>query len=122
MRLMMRLFLFLILFISVRADARGQLNTKFTFVDTVNHIDGTVTHPTIEGSLIGNIDFNTGVVQYSISFHKPSGAPGACSYVAVSATASVVFSPRKSDIGRVKVSLDIQGWDKLMSHVSVTIH
>lgn len=95
--------------ISVRADARGQLATKFNFTDTVNHLDGTNTHPVIEGSLIGNIDFNTGVVQYSISFAVPAAAHGV--FTAVSATSSVVFSPRKSDIGRVKVSLDIQGWD-----------
>lgn len=98
--------------VSVRADARGQIANKFTFVDTVN---GNIQ---VEGSMIGNIDFNTGSVQYSISFTSSSIGV----FSASSAVSSVVFSAKKSDIGRVKVSLDIQGWDKIMSHVSVTIH
>jgi hypothetical protein len=95
--------------VSIRPDARGQLSLKFTFTDTVNHIDGGSVHPIVTGSLIGNVDWNSGVVQYSISFANPAGAHGV--FTAVSAVASLVFSPRKSDIGRVKVSLDIQGWD-----------
>ena len=87
--------------ISIRADARGQLATKFTFIDTING------NLQVEGSLIGNIDFNAGIVQYSVTFASASIGV----FSAQSATSSVVFSPRNSDIGRVKVSLDIQGWD-----------
>jgi hypothetical protein len=102
--------------ISIRADARGQISTKFAFVDA-NH-DNTQ----IEGSLIGNIDFNTGAVQFSVNYAVPSTLVGV-TYDTTSATVTTVFSPRRSDIGRVKVSLDVQGWDKhFMSHVSATIH
>ncbi len=100
---------------SVRADARGQVASTFSFVDANN------ANATITGSMIGNIDFDRGVVQFSITYAVPQGVTA--SYSTVSADAAVVFSPKKSDVGRVKVSLDVQGWDKtLMSHVSVTMH
>jgi hypothetical protein len=100
--------------ISVRPDARGQLATKFTFIDpnvTLTTPGGG--HPSIEGSLIGNIDFNSGSVQYSISYTSPAtGMPANFNgYTTDSISSTIVFSPRKTDIGRVKVSLDIQGWD-----------
>ncbi len=97
--------------ISIRADARGQISTKFSFVDVNN------ANTQIEGSMIGNIDFNTGSVQFAVNYTVPAALVGV-SYTTTSATTSVVFSPKRSDIGRVKVSLDVQGWDKhYMSHV-----
>lgn len=90
--------------LSIRADARGQISSKFTFVDT--HHSNTQ----IEGSLIGNIDFNTGSIQFAINYTVPTSLVGV-SYDTVSASVSAVFSPKRSDIGRVKVSLDVQGWD-----------
>ena len=90
--------------ISIRADARGQISTKFQFVDANN------ANTQIEGSMIGNIDFNTGSVQFAVNYTVPAALVGV-SYTTTSATTSVVFSPKRSDIGRVKVSLDVQGWD-----------
>ena len=90
--------------LSIRADARGQISTKFTFTDS-NH-----GNTQIEGSLIGSVDFNSGTVQFSVNCAVPTSLPGVV-FETVSATTSVVFSPKRSDIGRVKVSLDVQGWD-----------
>lgn len=101
--------------LSVRADARGQVATTFNFIDANN------ANATITGSMIGNIDFDRGIVQYSITYSAPQGVTAV--YTTTSAEAAVVFSPKKSDVGRVKVSLDVQGWDEtIMSHVSATMH
>jgi hypothetical protein len=90
--------------ISIRADARGQISTKFQFIDS--HHGNTQ----INGSMIGNIDFNSGAVQFSVNYAVPTSLPGV-TYETQSASTTVVFSPKRSDIGRVKVSLDVQGWD-----------
>lgn len=90
--------------ISIRADARGQISTKFTFVDANN------ANTQIEGSMIGNIDFNNGSVQFAVNFTVPP-VLSTVTYETTSATTSVVFSPKRSDIGRVKVALDVSGWD-----------
>lgn len=90
--------------ISIRADARGQISTKFAFVDANN------ANTQIEGSMIGNIDFNSGAVQFSVNYAVPSTLVGV-TYETTSATVTTVFSPKRSDVGRVKVSLDVQGWD-----------
>lgn len=90
--------------LTVRPDARGQLIKDFTFVDE-NDNDQVVT-----GKLVGNIDFDRGIVQFGCTFATRNGG---LTYTAISASCSTIFSAITSDIGRVKVKLEIDGWDKV---------
>ena len=79
----------------VRPDARGQLNKDFTYDD------GGVS---VAGKLIGNVDWDRGRVQYSVTY-----SDGAVT--TVSMDSDTIFSARTSDIGRVKVSVEMSGFD-----------
>lgn len=85
--------------INLRPDARGQLHKEFQFTDSeANNGNGT---------LIGHIDWDTGVVQYSVTFGTTAGMTYSANYV----SCRCVYSPKTGDVGRVKVSIKIQGWD-----------
>ncbi|MEO5348930.1 MAG: hypothetical protein H7836_04725 [Magnetococcus sp. YQC-3] len=86
--------------VMIRPDARGQLKDTFSFQSK------TVTPITCTANLYGNIDFDTGVVTYTLTITAP-GATIALTGV----NASVIFSPKTSDVGRVKVSLKMEGFD-----------
>ena len=83
--------------INLRPDARGQLHKEFQFTDSEgNNGDGTI---------IGHIDWSKGVVQYSVTFGTTAGITYSTDYV----TCKCVYSPKTGDVGRVKVSIKIQG-------------
>lgn len=79
----------------IRPDARGQLNKDFSYDDA---------GVTITGKLIGNVDWDKGRVQYSVTY-----SDGAVTTVSIDA--DTIFSARTSDIGRVKVSVEMSGFD-----------
>lgn len=83
----------------IRPDARGQIHKEFEFTDGSGN--------TVEATLIGNINWDTGVVTYSVTFN---GAPGV-TYTAQYARSRVMFSPTTGDVGRVKVRIQMTNWD-----------
>ena len=85
--------------LNIRPDARGQLHKEFQFRDSEG-TDGS-------GTLIGHINWDTGDVQYSVTFTTVAGITYSCQYCA----SKCVYSPKTGDVGRVKVSINIQGWD-----------
>lgn len=87
--------------LSLRPDARGQITKDFTFTDA-NNSDAVV-----NGRIVGNVDFDRGIVQYGCTFSSTSPA----TYSAVSVNCSTIFSAITSDVGRVKVKLEVDGWD-----------
>lgn len=84
--------------LTLRPDARGQLTKEFTFVD--DNGDSVV------GKIVGNIDFERGIVQYGCTFSGSS-----LNLAPVSINANAIFSAVTSDVGRVKVKLEVDGWD-----------
>lgn len=85
--------------VNLRPDARGQLHKEFQFTDSEgNNGDGTI---------IGHIDWDTGIVQYSVTFGTTAGMTYSANYI----SCKCVYSPKTGDVGRVKVSIKIQGWD-----------
>lgn len=89
--------------VMVRPDARGQLTTTFTFTDTDSS-------DVIEGSMIGNVRWDMGIIQYNITYANLSN-PGVGTYTTTQVDSSVIFSARTGDIGRVKVKIEHSGWD-----------
>lgn len=85
--------------LNIRPDARGQLHKEFQFRDSEGN-DG-------NGTLIGHINWDTGDVQYSVTFGTVAGISYECLYCG----AKCVYSPKTGDVGRVKVSIQISGWD-----------
>lgn len=86
--------------INLRPDARGQLHKTFTLMDK-NDDEASCT-------LIGHIDWDTGVVQYSVTTSTDAaGVTFTVSY----AIAKTVFSPKSGEVGRVKVKIKMSGWD-----------
>lgn len=79
----------------ILADARGQISKEFSFVDGAN---------TITGKIIGHIDWDTGIVTYSVTY-------SAAGYTCNNITATVRYSPTTGDVGRVKVSLQSYVYD-----------
>jgi len=88
--------------LTVRPDARGQVAKEFSFVDANN------ANATVNGKIVGNIDWDRGIFQFGVTFASTSPA----NYSAVSITSNTIFSAITSDVGRVKVKLEIDGWDK----------
>lgn len=87
--------------VSLRADARSQLNKDFDiFVEDYDLI--------IKSTLIGHINFDKGLLTYNVIF-KPSDSNYTIDVI--SARFSCVFSPRTGDIGRVKISVKMSGND-----------
>lgn len=92
--------------VMVRPDARGQINHTITFKD-VNDYNYSIT-------IIGNINWDSGALQYSSTVTNNStsvpdvglGAPQITNL-----TTNVVFSARTGDIGRVRVDVEMTGWD-----------
>ena len=86
--------------VNVRPDARGHFRKDFTFVDG----DGV----TVNGTIVGDVVFDTGILQYNVTTSSPTA--GAV-YTVNHAVTNVIFSPVTGDIGRVKVKLEATGWD-----------
>lgn len=85
--------------LGLRPDSRGQINKDFEFTDG----DYVIT-----GSLIGNINWDKGLVVYSVVFGN--GKPGH-EYSVEHLETSVMFTARTGDIGRVKITMSMKGWD-----------
>jgi hypothetical protein len=85
--------------LNLRPDARGQLHKEFQFIDTA--------HNSVTGTLIGHVDWDNGTVQYSVTFSTVSGYVFSCNY----SVCKCVFSPKTGDVGRVKISIKVAGWD-----------
>ena len=85
--------------VMIRPDARGQLKEVFTWQDSAG------TPNTMTSKLYGHVDWDTGSVTYTLS------TTGGGTVVNDTVTASCVFSPKTSDIGRTKVQLRMEGWD-----------
>lgn len=85
--------------IAIRPDARGQINKDFEFTDG-DYV--------ISGSLIGNVNWDKGLVVYSVVFGN--GKPGH-EYSVLHLETSVLFTARTGDIGRVKITMNMKGWD-----------
>lgn len=85
--------------LNLRPDARGQIHKEFEMTD----IHGNTT----QCSIVGHINWDTGVVQYSATFSPVAGAEFNIDYL----TSKVRFSPKSGEVGRVKVALKISGWD-----------
>lgn len=85
--------------IGIRPDARNQVTTKFEFTDG-DYV--------ISGSIVGNINWDTGVFVYSVAFDS---SPDMHKYIVNYLKLSVMFTARTGDIGRVKISLLNNGWD-----------
>jgi DNA-binding ferritin-like protein (Dps family) len=67
---------------------------------------------TVTGNVIGHVDWDTGITTINITMTGlPTGFSSDGTAVANGATWKVVFSPNTQDIGRVKVTLNISGWD-----------
>lgn len=88
-----------------RPDARGQVKIEATFDDPSGE--------KIAVSLVGNMNWNTAIFQYNVTFSNVSNpaTPVPAAITAVSATADVMFTARRGDVGRVKVSVVTDGWD-----------
>ena len=89
--------------LALRPDARGQINKEFTFIDDTNN-----TTKLVSGSIIGNINWDKGVLVYNIVF---SNGKDNTIYEVDYLKTSVMFTARTGDIGRVKISINNTGWD-----------
>ena len=87
--------------VMIRPDSRGQLNYTTEFTEPVSSEKVTVT-------IIGNVNWDTQSVQYNATFNNPTGTTV---QTITSITSNVVFSARTGDIGRVRVELEMEGWD-----------
>ena len=83
----------------IRPDARGQIQKEFTFTDGSSN--------DVTAKVIGNINWDTGVVTFSVTFDGATGV----NYTAQYATSRVMFSPTSGEVGRVKVKIKVSGWD-----------
>ena len=95
--------------LNLRPDARGQLHKEFEFTD-INGNSSTC-------SIVGHVNWDTGVVQYSATFVPLTGYDFEIEYL----TSKCRFSPRTGEVGRVKVQLRISGWDRIMSSIVETL-
>jgi len=95
--------------LNLRPDARGQLHKEFQFIDSQNN--------SVTATLIGHVDWDSGNVQYSVTFSPVSGYSFTCNYV----ICKCVFSPKTGDVGRVKISIKVSGWDRLLSPVTAML-
>ena len=86
--------------INLRPDARGQLFKTFDVTDE-NGLEATAT-------LTGNINWDTGVIVYNVLF---TSSVTQFDWTVAFANAKVVYSPRTSEIGRVKVQTKLSSWD-----------
>lgn len=92
--------------VMVRPDARGQINTTEEFTD-VNGYKYSLT-------IIGNVNWDTGALQYNATFTNISEAtpdPALGAPTIASIVTNTIFSARTGDIGRVKVGIKMSGWD-----------
>jgi len=85
--------------ILVRPDARGQVEQEIQFKDS-NNAD-------CIAKIIGNINWDTGILTYSVIFTGTAGVTYTCNYC----SANTMFSPTTGDFGRVKVSPQLSMWD-----------
>lgn len=85
--------------LNLRPDARGQIHKEFEMTDAQGN--------TTQCSIVGHINWDTGIVQYSATFAPVSGCEFNIEYL----TSKVRFSPKTGEVGRVKVALKISGWD-----------
>lgn len=85
--------------LNLRPDARGQIHTEFEMTDDKGR--------TTTCSIVGHINWDTGVVQYSATFAPLTGAE----FSVENLSSKVRFSPKTGEVGRVKVELKISGWD-----------
>lgn len=85
--------------LNLRPDARGQIHKIFQMVDAVGN--------SVEGTIIGHIDWDKGHVQYSCTFTNITGYDFSTDFM----SSKVIFSPKTGEVGRVKIDLKISGWD-----------
>jgi hypothetical protein len=90
--------------VMVRPDARGQINHTEEFVDAG-------TSDKLSLTIIGNVNWDTGGIQFNATFTNLTSNLAPITQSLVSMTASVLFSARTGDIGRVRVDLEMSGWD-----------
>lgn len=88
----------------IRPDARGQITFSSQFKNAANE--------TMEVTVIGNVNWDAGIVQYNGNFvNKTNPAANTSGYGVVQIDTSVVFSAVAGDINRAKVGLKVSGWD-----------
>ncbi len=85
--------------LNLRPDARGQIHKEFEMTDSAGF--------TVNGSIIGHVDWDKGVVQFSTTFTSIEGMEYETEFM----NSKVIFSPKTGEVGRVKVDLKISGWD-----------
>lgn len=85
--------------LTIRPDSRGQTVKEFEFLDNNNNL--------ITGKLIGNINWDSGIFHFNCSFDGKIGSIYSINHL----DSLVMFSARSGDIGRVKISLRMEGWD-----------
>lgn len=90
--------------LNLRPDARGQVHKEFEMTDSIGNV--------VNGSIIGHIDWDKGVVQFSCSF---STMATGMEYELDYCMSKVIFSPKTGEVGRVKIDLKISGWDRFLS-------
>jgi len=88
--------------VMIRPDSRGQIN------HTISFLEGT---DTVELTIIGNVNWDTGNIQYNATLTNITSPGTAVDAVMKNLTSKVVFSARTGDIGRVRVDLKMSGWD-----------
>lgn len=88
--------------VMVRPDSRGQVNHTEEFLDAGDRISLTI---------IGNVNWDTGGIQFNGTFTNLTNNLTPTTQVLVSMTANAIFSARTGDIGRVRVDLEMSGWD-----------
>lgn len=91
--------------VMIRPDARGQINHTIQF----KSVD--VPTDTIELTVIGNVNWDTGNVQFNATLTNLTTPATPVTCEIVSLTTKAVFSARTGDIGRVRVDLKMSGWD-----------
>ena len=86
--------------ISIRPDSRSQLNTEFEigYKDLI-----------IKCTLIGHINYDSGLLQFNLSTNLPPLSPLSVSLD--KAKLSTLFTSRTGDVGRVKISVRMIGMD-----------
>jgi hypothetical protein len=89
--------------VTIRPDARGQISRRFKFIGVTGGDVGVV----VNGSMIGNIDYDTGDIQYGITYTTT----GAETYTTTQIVANTIFSATRGDTGRVKVEVKMEGYD-----------
>ena len=91
--------------VMVRPDARGQINHTVQFNSALDPTD------IIELTVIGNVNWDTGNIQYNATLTNLTSPGTSTTAVVKNLTSNVVFSARTGDIGRVRVDLKMSGWD-----------